>query len=157
MSLEDFMQKFGEDDRVNVHNLRSEMTARAIKAIGDSTKITHAGGTCWRYPSINKAGYGVTSVLHKTYVTSRLVLCLASGKPYAYHNDSGEYMEAAHCTPILCRFRDCLNPEHLYWTTKSDNCKRREAEARAAVATEALSALLSITDHLPCNRDEIAV
>src|SRR5208337_370521 len=130
MSLETFLKTFGEGDPVTTHNLKCEMVARAIKAIGDSTKVTHAGGTCWRYPKVNRDGYGLTSVLHKTYVTSRLVLCLATGKPYGYHNEQGEYMTAAHCTPVVCRFRDCLNPAHLSWETLSGACKRREAEAR---------------------------
>ena len=154
MSLENFLQVFGGDDPVMSHNLRCEMVARAIKAIGDSSKVTHAGGTCWRHPKVNQAGYGITSVLHKTYVTSRLVLCIVTGKPYGYHNELGEYMEAAHRTPIICQFRDCLNPDHLYWATKGENCKRREAEARAAVTPEAL---LSIPVHSPCDWKGIEV
>jgi hypothetical protein len=148
MSLEDFIQKFGDDDALNVHNLRCEMTARAIKAIGDSTKVAHAAGTCWRYPKVNQVGYGVTSVLHKTYVTSRLVLCCATGKPYDYHNEAGEYMNAGHRTPITCRFRDCLNPDHLYWETRSDGCKRREAEDRARTAAGALVSALTTPEAL---------
>ena len=137
MSLENFLEKFDENP-VTTHNLRCEMNARAIKAIGDSTKH----GDCWRYPKVNRAGYGVTSVLHKTRVTSRLVLCCATGKPYDFHNESGEYMIASHRTPIICRFRDCLNPDHLYWETASDGCKRREAEERARNAASELGALM---------------
>jgi hypothetical protein len=143
-TLENFLEKFSGDDPLTAHNLRCEMIARAIKAIGDSTKVTHAGGTCWRYPKVSRDGYGVTSVLHRTYVASRLVLCCATGKPYNYHNEAGEFMTASHRTPLICRFRNCLNPEHLYWETSSDSAKRRETEARAATAAGALSSLLSL-------------
>jgi hypothetical protein len=154
-TLENFLERFYED-AVSTHNVRCEMTARAIKAIGDSTKVTHAGGTCWRFPKVNKAGYGVTSVLHLSRVTSRLVLCMATGKPYDYHNEQGEYMIASHRTPIICRFRNCLNPEHLFWETLSDGSKRREAEARAVSEAGKLSSalgnvgsLVSIPVHSP--------
>ena len=150
MSLETFLEQFNGDDPLTAHNLRCEMVARAIKAIGDSTKVTHGGGTCWRYPKTNNAGYGVTSVLHQSRVTSRLVLCCDTGKPYDYHNDSGEYMTASHRTPIICRFRDCLNPAHLYWETQSDGCKRREAEERSlSITKELASALVSPSTGAP--------
>jgi hypothetical protein len=70
--------------------------------------------------------------------------CCATGKPYDYHNEPGEYMIASHWTPIICRFRDCLNPDHLYWEAASDGCRRREAEERARNAASTLSSLLSI-------------
>jgi hypothetical protein len=145
IETEAFLRTFG-DDPVTAHNLRCEMVARAIRAIGDSTKVSE----CWLYPNVNSCGYGVTSVLHKTYVTSRLVCCLATGKPYDYHNDDGEYMVASHRTPIICRNRNCLNPAHLFWETQKENCKRREAEARAEQATSELAAkaVLSILPDL---------
>ena len=139
MSLEDFMQTFGEDDPVTAHNLRCEMIARAIKAIGDSTK----DGDCWRYPKVNSGGYGVTSVLHKSRVTSRLVLCCDTGQPYDYHNEAGEYMIASHRTPMVCRFRDCLNPEHVFWETFSEGMQRREDEQRARTAAGELAVALA--------------
>lgn len=142
MSLETFMERFGGDDPLAAHNLRCEMVARAIKAIGDSTKVTHAGGTCWRYPNVNNKEYGITSVLRKTYVASRLVLCCDTGKPNDYHNEDGDYMQAAHRTPVTCRFRDCLNPEHLYWATKADNCERREDEERSLKLAKEIAAKL---------------
>ena len=139
MSIEQFIERFGgKDDPVTAHNLRCEMVARAIKAIGDSTKK----GDCWCHPKVNTRGYGITSVLHKTRVTSRLVLCCATGKPYDYHNEAGVYMTAGHRTPIICRYRSCLNPDHLYWETLSDGCKRREAEARARTAAAEMAAAL---------------
>lgn len=138
MSIEAFIERFGEDDAVAAHNLRCEMVARAIKAIGDSRKK----GDCWLYPKTNSNGYGVTSVLHKSRVTSRLVLCCATGKPYDYHNAAGEFMIASHRTPIICRFRNCLNPEHLFWETLSEGCKRREAEQRARTAAAEMAAAL---------------
>jgi hypothetical protein len=138
-----FLEKFGAPDPVAGHNLRCEMVARAIKAIGDSSKVTHTGGSCWRYPKTNKDGYGYTHVLSKSRITSRLVLCCATDKPYDYHNEHGDYMIASHRTPIICRFRDCLNPDHLFWETLSDGCERREVEARAADATRELALGLS--------------
>lgn len=134
----EFMERFGGDDDVAAHNLRCEMVARAIRAIGDSIKVTHAGGQCWRFPKVNNGGYGVTSVLHKVMVASRLVLCVADNKPYDYKVE-GEFMEASHRTPIICRYMDCLNPEHLYWASKSANCKRREVEEKATKAAGALA------------------
>ena len=133
--LEKFLKRFGDDDPVSAHKLRCEMVARAIKAIGDSTTV----GNCWCYPKVNSNGYGVTSVLHKIRVTSRLILCCETGKPYNYHNEDGELMIASHKTPIICRFRNCLNPEHLFWETLSEGCKRREAEARAKSAAIAMA------------------
>ena len=145
---EKFLQRFGLDV-VAEHNLRCEMVASAIRAIGDSIKITHGGGTCWCHPRVNKDGYGYTHVLRQSRIASRLVLCLDTGKPYNYHSDTGEYMEAAHHTPVICRHRNCLNPEHLFWITKSDNCKRREAEERARkAASELASTLISSTAHV---------
>lgn len=143
MSLEAFMKRFGGPDPVEAHNLRCEMVARAIKAIGDSYKVTHAAGECWHYPKVNSSGYGVTSVLHKTMVASRLVLCCATGKLYDYHNEAGEYMEAAHRSPVICQDHRCLNPEHLFWITKSDNCKRREADDLFKRGTAALASKLT--------------
>ena len=141
-SLDVFMERFGEGEPLAAFRLRCEMVARAIKAIGDSTK----DGDCWRYPKVNSNGYGVTSVLHKSRVTSRLVLCCATAKPYDYHNDKGEFMIASHSTPWPCRFRNCLNPEHLCWETLSEGCKRREDEARArALAVELAAALAQST------------
>jgi hypothetical protein len=40
----DVLERFGQADPINTHNLRCEMVARAIKAIGDSIKVKHAGG-----------------------------------------------------------------------------------------------------------------
>lgn len=140
---ETFIETFGGSDPAIEHNLRCEMIARAIKAIGDSTKEK---GGCWRYPKTNATGYGITSVLHKTYVTSRLVLCCDTDKPYGYHDEeSGEYMIASHRSPVICQHRDCLNPDHLYWETKSAGCARREVEERdRAFAKGLASSLLSI-------------
>lgn len=139
MILETFLEKFTDDNDADViaaYDSRCKHFHAAIKAIGDSTKH----GECWVYPKVNKDGYGVTSVLHKTRVVSRLVLCLATGKPYDYHNENGEYMVACHKTPVICRHRNCCNPEHLFWETQTENCKRREAEKRAIAQAVQLSA-----------------
>jgi len=138
-AVEQFLRTFGID-AVAEHNLRCEMVAQAIKAIGDSIKTTHSGGTCWCHPKTNKDGYGYTHVLRQSRITSRLILCIDTGKPYDYHNEAGEYMIASHRTPVICRHRNCLNPEHLYWETLSEGCKRREAEDRARHAASALAA-----------------
>lgn len=86
--------------------------------------------------------YGVTSILHKIAVASRLILCCDTGKPYDYHSEAGEFMIASHKTPIICRYRSCLNPEHLFWDTLSGGCQRREAEEAARkLASELASEL----------------
>ncbi len=148
-TAEKFLRKF-DVDVVAEHNLRCEMVAQAIKAIGDSVKITHGGGTCWCHPKTNRDGYGYTHVLRQSRITSRLVLCIATGKPYDYHNEADEFMVASHHTPVICRHRNCLNPDHLYWETSSESSKRREAEKRAHQAASTLASELtrqSVTTH----------
>ncbi|MBZ5613235.1 MAG: hypothetical protein LAO23_04430 [Acidobacteriia bacterium] len=106
---------------------------RAIVAIGNSIKH----GDCWVYPSTNKEGYGITSVGGKSTSASRLVLCCATDKPLDYKVGK-DFMDACHRTP-LCRFRACLNPEHLYWDTKRNNSRRRELERAAAEVAKVIS------------------
>jgi hypothetical protein len=46
-------------------------------------------------------------------------------------------MDDCHRSP-LCRFKACCNPEHLFWDTHANNCKRRELEKRARQAAKVL-------------------
>jgi hypothetical protein len=46
-------------------------------------------------------------------------------------------MDDCHKSP-LCRFKACCNPEHLFWDTHANNCKRRELEKRARQAAKVL-------------------
>ena len=94
-----------------------------IEAIGDSIKR----GECWCYPNTAPDGYSRIRVAGKNTTASRLLLCVATNKPLDYG------MDACHRTP-LCRFKNCINPEHLYWETHAENCRRRELERRARIA-----------------------
>lgn len=49
----------------------------------------------------------------------RIALCEATGKPYEYH------LEACH----KCDVGACINPEHLYWGTRSQNMIDRSNRA----------------------------
>jgi hypothetical protein len=55
-----------------------------------------------------------------------------------------ERMPTRLCTARVYR----LNPDHLYWETRSDGCKRREAEERARTATSALVSALTTQEAL---------
>jgi hypothetical protein len=107
---------------------RADLVIKALEVIGDSTKH----GECWCYPQIDNGGYAKVRYDGRYTTASRLVLCAATNKPLSYG------MDACHRTP-LCRFRNCINPDHLFWETHAENCRRRELErrARAVIAGEA--------------------
>jgi hypothetical protein len=122
MSIESFIEQFTESG-VGLfadHMRRWDLAIKAIEAIGDSIKH----GECWCYPTTASDGYSKIRVGNKTTTASRLVLCVATDKPLDYG------MDACHRTP-LCRHKNCINPEHLFWDTHAENCKRRELERRA--------------------------
>lgn len=120
MSIETFVQRFAEATQLDDGSFLRLMYYRAVVAIGDCTKH----GECWVYPRTNAAGYGVVRIGGKQTTPSRLILCCATQKPLDYE------MDACHTTP-LCRSKACCNPEHLFWDTHAENCKRRELERRA--------------------------
>lgn len=129
MSVETFIEQFIEsgkeqNDFYSLH-MKLDLTIKAMEVVGDSIKR----GECWCYPRTDPSGYGKLWFNRKSTTASRLVLCAATNKPINYG------MDACHRTPV-CRFRNCVNPDHLYWETHSENCKRRELErkARATIA-----------------------
>jgi hypothetical protein len=122
VSVESFLEKFttSDGDWFSNHMSKWDRVITAIGAIGDCVKQ----GECWVYPHTDADGYSRIRVESKNTTASRLVLCCATNKPLDYG------MDACHRTP-LCRFRACINPEHLFWDTHAENCKRRELERRA--------------------------
>ena len=122
MSIETFIEKFTESGGgfFADHMRRWDFAIKAIEVIGDSVKR----GECWCYPHTAPDGYSRVRITGKNTTASRLVLCVATNKALDYD------MDACHRTP-LCRFKNCINPDHLYWETHAENCRRRELERRA--------------------------
>jgi len=133
MSIETFIEQFTASggSAFADHMTQWDLVIKAIEAIGDSTKH----GECWCYPTTASDGYSKIRVGSKTTTASRLLLCCATGKPLNYG------MDACHRTP-LCRFKNCINPDHLFWDTHAENCKRRELERRARAAIAPLAGAL---------------
>ena len=79
---------------------------------------------CWIFKgATNQNGYGMKKAGKTSYSVSRFVLA------YASRESLGSKYDACHCDDI-CPYKACCNPDHLYWATKSDNCKAREKRAR---------------------------
>ena len=76
---------------------------------------------CWIWTStINQYGYGILNIgRNGKIIASRLSLQLATGK-------SGEGLFACHS----CDQPACINPEHLFWGTQSDNMRDAAAKGR---------------------------
>ncbi|MGP0017950.1 MAG: hypothetical protein ACLPHP_05230 [Candidatus Sulfotelmatobacter sp.] len=130
MSVETFIERFTESGVgfFTAHMQRWDLAIKAIEAIGDSIKH----GECWCYPHTAPDSYSRIRVKGKNTTASRLVLCVGTNKPLSYK------MDACHKTP-LCRFKNCINPDHLYWETHAENCRRRELERRARAAIAPLA------------------
>lgn len=80
---------------------------------------------CWVYQgATNKFGYGMKKIGDKVYTVSRFVLAYSTRESL----DKPGY-DACHKDEI-CPYKACCNPRHLYWATKSENCKAREKRAR---------------------------
>jgi hypothetical protein len=70
---------------------------------------------------VDKDGYPLFDIGKKTYRAHRLILIVSTGV-------DREEMEAAH----LCDNPPCVNADHLYWGTRSENMKdRRDAGHQA--------------------------
>ena len=130
MSIETFIEQFSQPDTgwFADHMSRWDLAIKAIEAIGDCIKH----GECWCYPTTAPDGYSRIRVDGRNTTASRLVLCIATGKPLNYG------MDACHRSP-LCRHKNCINPDHLYWETHAENCRRRELERRARAAIAPLA------------------
>lgn len=61
----------------------------------------------------------------ESYTMSRVSLWINSDKPWDYHNEDGEPMDACHNTAVCIPLRGCINPDHLYWDTRAENLRRR--------------------------------
>jgi hypothetical protein len=80
---------------------------------------------CWVYKgAINQKGYGMKKIGGVARTVSRFMLAYAT-------RESIEKLgyDACHRDEI-CPYKACCNPTHLYWATKSENCKAREQRAR---------------------------
>lgn len=132
--VEWFLKHFGKDDARN-------LLRKALECILECEREDQPE-SCWLHPNTNNAGYAIVKFEDRSITVSRLVLCAYTHKPLNYHNDQGEFMEAAHKTPIICRHLNCVNPTHLEWLTKSENTKSREAEKRARAAVDSIKASL---------------
>ena len=102
------------------------LTAEDKERIKDETLVNcDLVADCWIYKgATNEYGYGMKKIGGKVHTVSRFML--------AY--DTRESLEkpgydACHKDEI-CPYKACCNPRHLYWATKSENCKAREKRAR---------------------------
>ena len=60
----------------------------------------------------------------ESYTMSRVSLWIHSDKPFDYQSPTGEQMDACHDVSV-CLFPGCINPDHLFWDTRSNNLKAR--------------------------------
>jgi hypothetical protein len=80
---------------------------------------------CWIYKGAsNPYGYGMKKIGKKVYTVSRFMLAYDTRESLV----NPEY-DACHRDDI-CPYKACCNPRHLYWATKSENCKAREKRAK---------------------------
>ena len=85
--------------------------------IQQAIKVDESG--CWLWQrSLNRDGYGWTSLNDKTYQAHRLVYRLLVREP-------AEGMVLDH----LCRVRHCVNPAHLDEVTNAENLRRGDTPA----------------------------
>lgn len=73
--------------------------------------------TCWLFPDVGSRGYGKFFFCGRTYGAHRISLLWSIGQP------APEKM-ACH----LCRNRNCVKPEHLYFGTAQTNADDRTAD-----------------------------
>lgn len=83
----------------------------ALKFI--QSHVNYSGDECliWGFGT-TKSGYGCLSFNKKRYVASRLMCIFAHGEPF------NKDCDAAHS----CGNRLCVNPKHLRWATRKENC-----------------------------------
>ena len=116
----------GRRGMCNVHVLRlkrngntngiQRFRGEALEWLKDHIK--HNDNDCLKWPyNINNAGYGCVSYGRKTQLASRVMCLLVYGDPPSKGYD------AAHSCG---KGRDgCVNPNHLRWATRKENCSDR--------------------------------
>jgi Autographiviridae endonuclease len=73
-------------------------------------------GQCWRYRGVHdRAGYAFVTYKRVTERVHRVSAHLFLGY------DLNSVSDVLH--KVICRFKDCWNPEHLYIGTDADNVK----------------------------------
>lgn len=72
-----------------------------------------SGCWIWMGPMNSRSGHGQIKVNGQKYNAQRVALCLNTGKSLNYP------LQACH--KIECLAPICVNPEHLYWGSHSDN------------------------------------
>jgi hypothetical protein len=80
---------------------------------------------CWIYKGAsNEYGYGMKKIGGKVHTVSRFMLAYDTRESLCKPG-----YDACHRDDI-CPYKACCNPRHLYWATRSDNCKAREKRKR---------------------------
>jgi hypothetical protein len=85
---------------------------------------------CWRWLGyVGKQGYGQVAIRRRTMYVHRAVYELLVGPiPHGWTID--------HVQERGCRYRDCVNPDHMEPVTISENARRGQARRHARECAE---------------------
>lgn len=108
-----------------IFNARRTKTGRA--ANGEAARFVRAalvareaGCILWPF-SISARGYAYTTIGRESSVLVHRHMCrMAHGEPF------DESLQAAH----TCGVKSCVNPQHLYWASQSENERDKERHGR---------------------------